>query len=334
MIIKEAIIDEEIKKVKQFLKTMGLKYDDDINYTLYIEEEGNLIATVSAANYIIKGLAIREDYRGLNIANTLISQIINYFHHQKIYYYQVFTKPEYMNIFESLNFNHIASSKHVCLLECNNYSITETLNKIKTDLNLANPDIASIVINANPTTNGHLYLIKQAAKKHHHLIVLLVEEDKSMFSFSDRLFMLKEATKHMTNVCIIPSTNYIISSLTFPSYFLKQDVDEVYEQAEIDAIIFKNYFMPILGIKKRYVGKETDLVTNKYNEKLKEILGNDLIEIERIKYDENIISASLVRKLLRYNKLKEVENYVPYSTIAFLKSNRGQEIIQKLQKGE
>lgn len=334
MIIKEAILDVEIQKVKNFLESVGLKYDNDIEYTLYIEDDDDIIATISAAKYIIKGFAIRKDYQGLNIGNILISNIINYFHNQKIYYYQVFTKPENKNIFLSLNFSHIASSKNVCLLECNNFSIIETLNKIKNDLNLPTPDIASIVINANPTTNGHLYLIKTAAQRHQNLIILLVEEDKSVFSFSDRLFMLTEATKHLPNVHIIPSTKYIISSLTFPSYFLKKDVDEVYEQAEIDAIIFKNYFMPILGIKKRYVGTETDIVTNKYNQKLKEILGDDLIIIDRTKFNDEVISASLVRKLLKNNKLHEVTNYLPSSTVEFLNSKRGQEVIKDLQKGE
>lgn len=334
MILKEAILDEEIKKVRNFLESIDLKYDDDIDYTIYIEDEENIVATISVSKYIIKSFGIRKDYQGLNIGNILISHIINYFNNKKIYYYQVYTKPENINIFLSLNFNHIASSKNVTLLECNNFSIIDTLNKIKSDLNLANPDIASIVINANPTTNGHLYLINQVAKRHHHLIVLLVEEDKSVFNFSDRLFMLKEATKNISNVYIIPSTKYIISSLTFPTYFLKKDVDEVYEQAEIDAIIFKKYFMPILGIKKRYVGTETDIVTNKYNQKLKEMLGEDLIVIERIKYENSVISASHVRKLLQKNKLDEVANYVPVSTLEFLKSLRGQEVIKHLQKGE
>ncbi|NLM33736.1 MAG: hypothetical protein GX203_06040 [Acholeplasmataceae bacterium] len=49
MIIKEAILENEINKVKLFLKDVGLNYDRDINYTVYIEENDEIIGTISAA---------------------------------------------------------------------------------------------------------------------------------------------------------------------------------------------------------------------------------------------------------------------------------------------
>ena len=333
MKIKEAILDSEINKVKEFLESVDLRYDNDINYTVYIEENGEVIATISTSNNIIKGFAISSQYQGLNLGNTLISHIINYFHQNNIYYYQVYTKPENVDIFLSFNFNLIASSKHVSLLECRNFTIKETLEKLKNKLNISYEDLASIVVNTNPPTNGHLYLIETASKNHQQVLVLLVEEDRSVFKFKDRYEMLTSATQHLQNVIVVPSTRYVVSSLTFPTYFLKQDVDEVIEQAEIDAMIFKKYFMPILGIRKRYVGTETDVVTNKYNQKLKEILGDDLIVIERKKIDHESISATLVRRLLSQGRLDEVRKFVPEATYNFLLSGRGQEIIKNLQEG-
>lgn len=331
MIIKEAILENEINKVKEFLKDVGLNYDRDINYTVYIEENDEIIGTISAAQNIIKCFAINPKYQGQNLGNNLISHIINYFHDRSIYYYQVYTKPENVDIFLSFNFNLIASSKNVSLLECRNVTIVETLERVKNNLKLTSEDIASIVVNTNPPTNGHLYLITTASQNHQQVLVFLVEEDRSVFKFKDRYHMLINATKHLSNVKILPSTKYIVSSLTFPTYFLKEDVDEVLEQAEIDAIIFKKYFMTIFGIKKRYVGTETDLVTNKYNQKLKEILGDDLIIIERIKHDGKIISATMIRRLLAEGKIEDVKQYVPQATYEFLTSEEGKKTIQKLQ---
>ena len=90
MKIKEAILDSEINKVKEFLESVDLRYDNDINYTVYIEENGEVIATISTSNNIIKGFAISSQYQGLNLGNTLISHIINYFHQNNIYYYRIY----------------------------------------------------------------------------------------------------------------------------------------------------------------------------------------------------------------------------------------------------
>ena len=50
---------------------------------------------------------------------------------------------------------------------------------------------------------------------------------------------------------------------------------------EIDVMIFKNYFMPILEIDTRYVGDEPkDPMTAMYNEMMKKILKDNLKNIK------------------------------------------------------
>jgi len=180
-------------------------------------------------------------------------------------------------------------------------------------------DNGVIVVNANPFTNGHLYLIEQAAKKHEKLLVFVLEEDRSTFRFSERFLLVQQGTAHLTNVVVIPSTKYIISSLTFPTYFLKEDVDKVTEQASVDAQIFVTYFMPIFSISKRYVGSETDPVTAKYNLALKQVLGNRLVEIKRKESAKQPISASLVRKYYEKKEFEKIAPLVPETTLAYLK---------------
>ena len=54
------------------------------------------------------------------------------------------------------------------------------------------------------------------------LLFFLVEENKSVFPFDVRFKLVKQATKHLKNVHVLPSTPYIISRATFPTYFLKE----------------------------------------------------------------------------------------------------------------
>lgn len=321
MLIKEAIIEEEKIKVKAFLLDKGLDpyqeiFNNDVK-TLYIEKDTRIIGTVSCESYIIKWLAIDENYQGENLVNELISNIINYLHQIKCFYYQVFTKCYYEEIFHSLNFKTIAKTKQVVLLEAGITDINNEIEKIQRQINyqlVITPgvtDVASIVMNANPFTNGHLALVEKAVSEHQYVIVWLLETDKSLFSYEERLAMTYLACRKYERVIVLPSTKYIISTSTFPSYFIKDINELTKETALLDAIIFKEYFMNKLGIMVRYVGDENEPLMVLYNDTLKEILGNKLIIAERTKQNNVIISASLVRNLLKQNKLDEALSYIP-----------------------
>ena len=46
-VIKEAILNIEINKVKQFLASFDLSYEDSIDKTLYIEDNDKIISKIS-----------------------------------------------------------------------------------------------------------------------------------------------------------------------------------------------------------------------------------------------------------------------------------------------
>ncbi len=318
-LVKEAILPQEKNRIITFLKTFGLDYEKNNNLSLYIEQDEEIIATVSVADYIIKDLAIAKQFQEMNLANLLLSHCFQKLAAKNIVYYQVYTKPEHKKMFLDLNFSEIITVNHTCLLETKNFPIQSVLSKIKENYHIHTKDNGVIVVNANPFTNGHLYLIEQAAKKHEKLLVFVLEEDRSTFRFSERFLLVQQGTVHLENVVVIPSTKYMISSLTFPTYFLKEDVDKVTEQALVDAQIFTRYFMPIFNISKRYVGSETDPVTAKYNFALKQVLGNRLEEIKRKEIGNQPISASLVRKYLETKEFEKIAPLVPKTTLAYLK---------------
>ncbi len=326
MIIKEAFLQEEIEKVKVFLSKFSLKLDTDVTKTLYIEDDDKIIGTISCANYIIKDLAVDEAYQGENLASKLVNEMLQYFTQNKIYSYQVFTKPNYENTFLSLGFKKIVSTDKVIMLEGGTSSIDEELNKIKKQLDMRfavldeTSDLACLVINGNPLTIGHVHLIETASKLHQMVVVFIVEENKSEFTFEERMTFAYLATKRLSNVCVIPSTKYIVSSLTFPTYFLK-DINEVGEEhAKIDALIFKNYFIKKLFIKKRYLGEEVSPKMQNYNNVLKEALNESVVIIPRYKENESVVSASVVRSLIEQNKLDEALAYIPKENALLFRS--------------
>lgn len=177
----------------------------------------------------------------------------------------------------------------------------------------------AIVMNCNPFTYGHKYLIETASKQVDRLYIFVVEEDKSFFLFEDRFEMVKKGTEDIKNVVVVPSGKFIISAYTFPEYFMKDYVKEKNFDASMDVDTFCKYIAPPLNIWKRFAGEEPfDPVTKNYNESMNRILpeyGMQFVEIPRYAIDsERIINATRVRELLKNKEYNELKEYVPQST--------------------
>lgn len=178
--------------------------------------------------------------------------------------------------------------------------------------------IGSIVMNCNPFTLGHRFLIEESLKTVDFLIIFVVEEDESLFSFEERFAMVCQGTNDLERVMVVPSGPYILSMHTFPEYFQKIDDEDLKKNTEDDITLFAEKIAPKLGIKYRFVGEEReDKVTNEYNEAMKRILpsyGIQVVEIPRKANGQSVISASRVRACLSANHMEELDELVPPST--------------------
>ena len=188
---------------------------------------------------------------------------------------------------------------------------------------IENRKIGCIVMNCNPFTKGHQFLIETAAGQVDFLYVFVVEENRSFFPFEVRMELVKRGTEHLSNVFVVSSGNWIISYDTFPVYFEKTEKQDVQMDASTDLEIFARYIAPGLNISSRFVGEEpTDLITRQYNEQMKDLLpryGIELIEIPRkLSDDKQVISASRVRRLLGERKWLGINELVPETTYDFL----------------
>ncbi|GAA0116427.1 [citrate (pro-3S)-lyase] ligase [Clostridium senegalense] len=331
--IKKEIYREE---VETFLNKFDLELDKDVDYTVVIRVDGEIKATCSKGGSIFKCFAVDDDLRGEGVSATLLNAVNDKLFEEGKYHSFIFTKPSNVAIFSGLGYKLIEEVEKVALLENGVYNINSCLNKIGDKYDLKNnTKKAALVMNCNPFTLGHLYLVEKAASENEEVIVFVVEEDKSLFPFKVRYDLVKKGCAHLKNVKVIPGGEYIISSATFPSYFIRKKDEVLKAYTNLDAKIFGKYFCNEFNINKRYVGEEPYcVVTKSYNDTLKEILPTfltDVIEVKRKAEDEVPISASRVRELIREGKMDEIEKIVPKTTFEFLNSDDAIEIIEKIK---
>lgn len=182
--------------------------------------------------------------------------------------------------------------------------------------------VGAIVMNANPFTKGHRYLIEYALKRVDELIVFVVQEDQSMFSFDDRLQMVRRGTEDLESVIVIPSGKYIISKDTFNQYFNKENHISEVESMDYDVRIFGEIVCKYLGINVRFLGEEpNDKVTLAYNKTISSILPEYGINVEviaRLETDGMVISATSARKLYNNKNWDGLNDICPSTTVEYL----------------
>ena len=330
--IKEVVLDNERDLVISFLEEYDFEYEYDITYSILVYDGDKLIATASLANNVMKCFLVIKEYKNQNITNLMFSHLVNYLSQLNIYHYFVYTIPSNELIFTSLNMKTIVMTMNTILLEGGD-EINNVLAELKKEYAVSNNKKAAVIINANPMTYGHLYLIETAAKENKEVLVFVVSEDLSSFPFVDRFEIIKKATAHLENITVLPTLSYLVSKITFPKYFLKEDQLIKDEQTLVDVLVYKEYYEKIFNIVIRYLGEEPfSFNTNKYNKVLKTYLGSHIKIIKRKKVGPEIVSASLVRKLLKENNLKEIKKYVPLATYEYLVSDKGQIVIAKIKE--
>ncbi|MCR4724417.1 MAG: adenylyltransferase/cytidyltransferase family protein [Clostridia bacterium] len=167
-------------------------------------------------------------------------------------------------------------------------------------------ETGAIVMNANPFTAGHRYLIEKALERVTLLHVFVVSEDRSYFSFAERWKRVAEGTKDLPQLRLHETKEYMISSVTFPTYFIKEKARVEDVRCALDLAVFAEVFAKEMGITVRYVGTEPlDPVTNHYNEMMKAYLpgkGIEVVEVPRLTVNGEIVSATKVREKLQKEK--------------------------------
>lgn len=341
LFFKEDIYNLEGKSsIPNLLKNLWHKYNLDVKLPIdkvliLTSDLGKIAGIIGFYRNIIKGLAIDPDYQGENITGKLLTWAFEEIKLKNYSNFLVYTNPKNIDIFSSFGFSLIEKTIDVALLERGKPDFNDYLLNLKSIRNsLKYKAASSIIVNCNPMTNGHLYLIEKVAEISEHLFIFILEEELSYFPFKYRFEIVKKATKHLDNITILPSSQYIISAATFPDYFLK-DLPKEQVHAELDVAIFGNKIAPVLAINKRFVGEEPYCqVTSKYNETMQKLLpkyGIEFTILERKKFNDKAISASTVRQYIREDKFDEIKKIVPLATYEFLVSKEAIPIIEEIK---
>ena len=309
-------------RVERFLADNGLRLEDVDYYAVATDDDGNIIVGGGLQGNVIKCIAVGAAARETGLSNKLISHLITMATQQGAETIKVYTKPENLAVFQSMGFTAIAKSPCAVLMEngvkgIRNY--TSYLKRVRADRPVG---AAAIVINANPFTLGHRYLVEQAAAMAPTLYVIAVREDRSMFSYAERLAMIQAGCKGLDNVVVVEGSDYAISELTFPTYFLKQVTDATDTHITLDLDLFATHIAPALGVTTRIVGSEPiDVLTARYNELMQELLpqrGITVKTVERLMKDGQVVSATRVRQAIADGALSHGVELVPPTTVPHL----------------
>ena len=326
-----------LSQVERLLNDEGISRDKNLDYTCVMyDEDYQVIATGSCFKNTLRCFAVRSDHQGEGLLNEIISFLLEVQFERGNTHLFLYTKVKSAPFFRDLGFYEIARvDETMVFMENRKNGFAEYLKKLarkKTD-----GKNAAIVMNANPFTLGHQHLVECAAEEYDFVHLFVLSEDASLVPFSVRKMLVEKGTSHLPNVICHESGPYMISSATFPSYFLKDEDAVIKAHARLDIEVFSK-IAEILSIECRYVGEEPfSRVTSLYNEIMCNHLpmkGISCNIIPRKSMNSVPISASTVRRVIQEGDWELLGKLVPESTYEFFRSPEGMRVAEKIKKAD
>ena len=313
----------KLEQWEAFLRRCGLEPDHGVQTTALLWEDGALAACGSRQDNVLKCIAVDPARQGEGLTATLLTglrQDALRAGHRHLFLY---TKPRNRAMFSSLFFYPIAQTGDVLLMENTRNGIGSFLDGL--EVPCREGTVGAIVMHCNPFTRGHRWLVEQAAARCDHLYLFILSEDRGLFPAKDRLELVRRGTADLANVTVHPTGPYLISSATFPTYFLKDKATAGDVHCQLDVAVFTQYFVPRFGITCRFLGTEPLCpVTGRYNEMLAGQLPRSGVEVrilDRLEEAGAPVSASRVRSLLGQGREEELARLVPSTTLAYLREH-------------
>ena len=307
----------KLSQWQAFLAAAALKPDEDMDQTVTVWDEGEIIACGSRKGNLLKCIAVDPGRQGEGLTATVLTELKQEAFREGYKQLFLYTKPRNRILFAPLFFYPVAQTDNVLLMESTRGGIENFLKNLDPAPE-KEEKVGCIVMNADPFTRGHQYLAETAAKQCDKLYIFVLSEDKGTFSAAERMELVKAGTAHLENVTVYPTGPYLISSATFPKYFLKDRETAQREHYVLDLAVFARWFVPHFGITHRFAGTEpTCAVTGGYNRAMAEILPQhnvEFVEIPRKQEQDNAISASTVRREMNQGNLEILKKLVPEAT--------------------
>lgn len=324
-----------LSQIDALLNQEGIKRDSNLDYICAMYDENyQVIATGSCFANTLRCFAVSSAHQGEGLLNQIITHLMDIQYGRGNLHLFLYTKINSAKFFRDLGFYEIARVDGTLVFMENRRNGFETylsdLAKTKKE-GLS----AALVMNANPFTLGHQYLVEKAASECDTLHLFIVSEDASLVPFSVRKKLVLAGTSHLPNVICHDSGPYIISNATFPSYFLKDEESVIRGHARLDLAVFTR-IAKALSVTRRYVGEEPhSQVTGIYNQIMTDQLplaGITCIVVPRKEAMDRPISASTARRLLQERNFEALKELVPSSTFDYFQSQEAAPVIERICK--
>ena len=164
---------EVMEQVLYLLKQNDLTLDLSLEQIIGVFDSDKLIATGGVKSNTFRCIAVDQSYQGGKVLNLLMSELINIQYRRGIDDMFLFTKPTSQRSFEFLGFYVVEEiDNHVVLMENRPDGLRNYLNTLSRT-NANGEVISAIVMNGNPFTMGHRYLIERASKESDHLHIFV-----------------------------------------------------------------------------------------------------------------------------------------------------------------
>ena len=326
-------------KIQALLERVDITLDQHLDYTCAVfDEDGAPIATGSAFGSTLRCFAVDPDHQGEGLLNQVITHLVEMQTRRGNLHLFVYTKPASAKFFRDLGFYPIAEVPGLLtFLENRRTGFSDYLKSLSASGGAGESgETAAIVMNANPFTLGHRWLIETAARESRTVHLFVLSEDYGPIPASVRLRLVRDGVADLPNVAVHETGPYLISRATFPGYFLKSEEKILRTQAQLDTALFVQ-IARALGVTVRYVGHEPhSLVTALYNDVLSEALPAQGIECRIIHRkhtaEDRVISASAVRQAIHDDRLEDVADMLPETTLSFFQSPEAAPIITAIRR--
>ena len=329
LILKRVVVQKDPRRreaVDLFLHQHQLSLEADCEIVIVAEYQRRIVGCGAIAGCVLKCIAVDPSLQGEGLSLKLLTELMTLAYELGRSELFLFTKPYNAALFSCAGFWPIArAGDRAVLMENSRERLARCCRQLRM-YRQPGEKIGAIVMNANPFTLGHRWLVEQAARQCDWLHLFVVKEDASFFSYQDRVALIEQGIAGIDNVTLHPGSSYLISRATFPGYFLKDKgvVDDCH--CQIDLQLFREHLAPALGVTHRFVGSEPLCeLTRNYNLRMRQLLevpGDaptiEVVELARVEKEGAPISASRVRKLYQQRQWSAIEPLVPPGTLAFL----------------
>ena len=324
-----------MEQLETLLAGTGIRRDKGLDYIAgAYDKDFNLLATGACLANTLRCLAVDASRQGEGLMASMVSHLVDHQISRGNTHLFLYTHRDKAPIFANLGFYEIAGvSGEASFMENRRSGFADYLQKLASFRREgAN---AALVMNCNPFTLGHRYLLERAAAENDTVHLFVVSEDVSFIPFADRYRLVKEGCADLPNVILHQTGSYMISGAVFPAYFLEDEDAAIDVQARLDLQLFGR-IADALGVTRRYVGEEPySRVTGMYNRIMAEQLpaqGLECVIIPRLEVGGLPVSASRVRQLIHDGYFDAIRELTTPVVFGYFSTEAGKAASQRIRE--